>query len=415
MRPAFHFTAASGWINDPHGVTYHDGRYHAFFQYVPGSADWAPECRWGHAAGVDLLSLGELPVAIAPGDGDDGIWTGALVEKAHGAARAFYTTVTGPDLGIGRVRVADADDPAWVSWTKGPVVVDAPAGHDLVAFRDPFLRRDTDAWRMFVGAGDVSGTALLLAYRSADLEEWEYEGVALARATTERAGAWTGSMWECPQVFEVDGRDVMVCSVWDDGVLYGVAYAVGTASGAAFAASAWGLLTYGDSHYAASFFRDAVGRPCVTFWMRGIADADAGWAGAHSIPYVLSLRDDLLVATPHPDLDRYHAPASSSGVVAGLAADISWTPDADGLTITSGGAVVARLVLVGDEVDIVAGGASGRLPHPGPVRVVVDGPTLEVSGAAGVFGAAVEPHGDSLTVSAAGDATVHALMRHGVE
>ncbi|MFT2568526.1 hypothetical protein ACMWP8_29135, partial [Escherichia coli] len=36
MRPALHFTARSGWINDPHGITWRDGEYHAFFQYVPG-------------------------------------------------------------------------------------------------------------------------------------------------------------------------------------------------------------------------------------------------------------------------------------------------------------------------------------------------------------------------------------------
>ena len=31
---------------------------------------------WGHAKGPDLLSLEELPIAIAPGDGDGGVWTG---------------------------------------------------------------------------------------------------------------------------------------------------------------------------------------------------------------------------------------------------------------------------------------------------------------------------------------------------
>ena len=37
MRPEFHFTAASGWINDPHGITYRDGEYHAFFQQFPAA------------------------------------------------------------------------------------------------------------------------------------------------------------------------------------------------------------------------------------------------------------------------------------------------------------------------------------------------------------------------------------------
>ena len=33
-RPALHLTAQEGWINDPVGLTYHQGLYHQFFQYV---------------------------------------------------------------------------------------------------------------------------------------------------------------------------------------------------------------------------------------------------------------------------------------------------------------------------------------------------------------------------------------------
>ena len=64
MRPTLHFTARSGWINDPHGITYRDGRYHVFFQYVPDRTSWAPNCHWGHATGPDLLSLTEHSVAM---------------------------------------------------------------------------------------------------------------------------------------------------------------------------------------------------------------------------------------------------------------------------------------------------------------------------------------------------------------
>ncbi|RZI88018.1 MAG: glycoside hydrolase family 32 protein, partial [Microbacterium sp.] len=79
MRPAVHFTPTSGWVNDPHGITARNGRYDVFFQYVPESTEWAPDCHWGHAAGPDLLSLRERAVALAPGEGDDGIWTGSIV------------------------------------------------------------------------------------------------------------------------------------------------------------------------------------------------------------------------------------------------------------------------------------------------------------------------------------------------
>ena len=71
MRPTVHFTAASGWINDPHGISATGDGYQVFFQHVPGRMQWEPDCHWGHATGRDLLSLRENKIAIAPGDGDE--------------------------------------------------------------------------------------------------------------------------------------------------------------------------------------------------------------------------------------------------------------------------------------------------------------------------------------------------------
>ena len=321
VRPEFHYTADQGWINDPHGITYRDGQYHSFFQFVPDSTVWAPNCHWGHAVGPDLLSLTTLPVAIAPGDGDEGIWSGALVQDDAGATRIFYTSTSRPNIGIGRVRVATPVDDSWIEWTKGDVVADAPAELDVLNYRDPFVMRDGDQWRMFVAAGLTDGTATALSYRSADLESWEYEGIAIERSTNETEPVWMGALWECPQIIEVDGRHVMVSSIWDDDVLLHVGYAIGTYADGRFTAETWGRLTYGPSYYAPSFFRDADGRPCLTFWMRGVHDLDAGWASAHSLPHVLSLDGDALVATPHPDVERYRSEAAG-----GTALDVVWTP-----------------------------------------------------------------------------------------
>lgn len=411
MRPEFHFTAETGWINDPHGITYRDGEYHAFFQYVPGRTDWAPNCHWGHAKGADLLSLGELPVALAPGDRDEGIWTGSVATDHAGRTRIFYTSTSAPDIGIGRVRVATADDADWVSWTKGPFVADAPPDLNVIVYRDPFLREDPDAWRMFVGAGDADGNAMALTYRSTDLDAWEYEGVALARSTSETDDVWMGALWECPQIIDVDGRAVMVSSVWDDDVLHYAGYAIGSYEAGTFTATRWGRLTYGDSYYAPSFFRDSEGRPCLSFWMRGVADIAAGWASAHSVPYLLSVADDVLVARPHPDLEKYRAPEPVNHVV-GLAADITWTPGGSGLTIESGGETVVSLAVKDREVAILAGGKDGRVPLSGDIRIILDGPVLEVSSGGGLFGSVIAPKGDTLTVRGSGSGTVaHALRR----
>ena len=405
MRPTSHFTAQTGWINDPHGITYRNGQYHVFYQYVPGQTVWGPNCHWGHAVGPDLLSLRELPVAITPGDGDDGIWTGCLVVDDQGEARIFYTSISTPDFGIGRIRIATPGDDDWLTWVKGDIVVEAPDDLDLIAYRDPFVRREGDGWRMFVGAALRDGTAAALSYTSDDLRQWTYSGIALQRSTTETQPVWMGALWECPQVLTIDGRAVMISSVWDDDVLHYAGYAVGSYRDGEFVAEGWGRLTYGDSYYAPSLFTDADGRPCLLFWMRGVADPHTGWTSAHSIPYLLTLDNDRLVATVHPDLDRHRGPAIESVEVDASAADVVWTAgEGAQLTIESGD---SRVSIRRDHRELVVAerspngwSAEHHVPVSGNVRVVIDGPVLEVSSAGGLLGVVTAFDSPELRISA---------------
>lgn len=409
MRPRLHFTARSGWINDPHGITYRDNEYHLFFQHVPGSTVWAANCHWGHASGPDLLSLRELPIAIAPGDGDDGIWTGSLVTDDGGETRAFYTSTNAPDFGIGRIRVATPDDDGWISWSKGPIVAEAPPELDIIAYRDPYVRREGAGWRMFVGAGLRDGTATALSYYSDNLKTWNYDGIALQRSTTETEGVWMGALWECPQIFDVDGCTVMVSSIWDDDVLHYAGYAIGSYNEGVFTAETWGRLTYGDSYYAPSHFTDADGRPCLLFWMRGIGGADTGWASALSVPHVLSVKDGRLAATPHPDVSAHRVPALE-GEMAARAVDIEWAGTHGDLTVRNGDHTVAVIQRDSESLRILVEGETTTIPATGLARIIVDGPTLEVSSMGAIFGARVHDAGGPLSAhSSAGQTDVFAL------
>ncbi len=396
MRPRLHLTAETGWVNDPHGVTFHDGRYHLFHQYVPDSLVWAPHCHWGHATSSDLLTWDHHDVALAPGDGDDGIWTGSLVCDDDDA-RILYTSVSQPDLGLGRVRLAHPADAAWEKWTKGDVVVRPPQDLDLIAFRDPFVRREDAGWRMFVGASTRDGEALALTYTSADLTTWAYDGVAAARSTHETEPVWMGSLWECPQVLEVDGHWVMVSSVWHDDVLHYAGYGIGGADSyrhGRFTPSTWGRLSFGASYYAPSFFRDLDDRPCLLFWMRGVTDPEQGWAGCLSLPYLLSVRDGRLVATPHPAVTSARGAVVDAGTTA-AAFDVEWTPapTGDHLVLTAEAGTTARVSAAAARISLDRPGQeTWSMPWDGgPVRVLVDGPVVEVSADGGVLGGPVEP------------------------
>ena len=294
LEPGFH--PAAGWLNDPHGIAFHDGRYHLFFQHVPDRTGWQPGISWGHAVSTDLEHWTELPVALAPDQDDLGCWSGCLAVGPEGPV-IFYTSVSGADLDRGRVRRAVPVDDAWVTWRKEDLELEVPA--TATVFRDPFVRREGSGWRMVVGAGFPAGTAAAVSFTSEDLRTWTSEGILAERPTTEREGTWTGSVWECPQLVEVDGRDVLVVSVHDGADPQHVAYAFGELSGGRFRAGTWRRLTSG-APYAASAFRDAQGRPAMMFWLRGTADEAEGWAGALSAAYLLSRDGDRLVLTRRP-------------------------------------------------------------------------------------------------------------------
>jgi beta-fructofuranosidase len=426
-RPAFHFTAAEGWINDPLGVTWKDGQYHLFYQYVPGRTTWASNCHWGHATSPDMIAWTEQGVAVAPGDGDDGVWSGSIVTGEDGAATMFYTSVTEPDIGVGTVRTATPDDASWTTWTKGEKLMTAP-DLGVVAYRDPFVFRDGGDWRMFVGAGLEGGTAAAISYSSPDLSRWTLDGIAAQRTGTETEPVWTGAMWECPQLFEIGGSHVLVTSVWEDDVLHYVAYGVGTYSDGKFTARSWGQLSFGKSYYAPSFFRDKDGAPSLIFWIRGVVSPDGQWASALSIPHTLTLDGDTLVATPHADLAQYSQP----GHLEQMGATVFETVlDGGGdlrCTVTAGTAIrlatldgpLATMWHDGKGIHVTAAGnadfGDAFLPadEGAGLRVIIDAGVLELSGRQGIMAVPL-PVMDSpvtLTVSgASGTPLLHTVTR----
>jgi beta-fructofuranosidase len=398
VRPRLHLTAEEGWINDPLGLTYHNGQYHLFFQHVPGQTEWGPHCHWGHATSKDLLHWTHGPTALAPGDGDDGCWSGSIVADPP---TLYYTTVDTRDLQIGRVRVARPDSDDWTTWTKAEVVASLPEGIDAIAYRDPFVFHDGDRWRMLMGAGLADGTATALIYTSDDLQQWTHDGELVSRHTTEDQPLWTGTVWECPQLFPLGDKWILTISVWEPFVPHYQAYAVGSYRDGRFVAQHWARLSYGPSYYAGSTFTDSDGRRGVIYWLRGVDDHNHGWASANSIPHLLSLRDDAVIAEPHPNLTalRTSGTVVKPGASADLpsVADIEWSLDAStstaGLTLTDAdGNIVLSLRTEDGALHAVTRDGSWSMPVGGKqVRLVVDGPVAELFNVAGTMALPLPP------------------------
>jgi len=85
FRPITHFSPKMGWLNDPNGAVYYEGKYHLFFQHNPVGADWA-NMHWGHAVSEDLIHWEEKEIALFPDE---------MGMRHSGSAIVDYKNVTG--------------------------------------------------------------------------------------------------------------------------------------------------------------------------------------------------------------------------------------------------------------------------------------------------------------------------------
>ena len=102
MRPQIHFTPKNGWLNDPNGLIYINGKYHMFFQYNPAEAFWGNP-HWGHAESYDLIHWEEKDVALFP-DERGAMYSGSAIldeknllglnDGENKAALLYYTTTS---------------------------------------------------------------------------------------------------------------------------------------------------------------------------------------------------------------------------------------------------------------------------------------------------------------------------------
>ena len=219
-RPSFHLSSRVGWMNDPNGLSYYQGKYHLFYQYYPYESKWGP-MHWGHAVSEDLLHWEYLPAAIAPDTlaDKDGCFSGSAVELADGRHLLLYTGVfKGPVRPDGTCDdtqtqcVAVGDGINYEKYSGNPVLTDAdiPDGSSKVDFRDPKLWKEADGtFRCVVGNRPEDGSGQILYYSSPDGFHWKFESVLAENKNR------FGLMWECPDFFALDGKYVLLTSPQD--------------------------------------------------------------------------------------------------------------------------------------------------------------------------------------------------------
>lgn len=314
-RPMAHLTPSKNWMNDPNGLVYENGTYHAFYQYNPKGNDWG-NMSWGHSTSTDLVHWNEEPVAIEATDAEE-IFSGSIVvdtENTSGlgsrdqpAMVAHYTSAyknnaTLPE-GTQAQSVAYSLDHGR-TWTKhqgNPVLTLEPASPN---FRDPKV-----SWyepgRYWVMTTVVADDHVVKLYKSKDLLHWDF--------LSDFAGVGVqGGLWEMPELLEVpvegtnERRWVMLVSINPGGIAggSGMQYFSGDFDGVTFRAEGaarpdaplqdhqW--VDYGADFYAATTISGAPGgKPVLFGWMGNWDYAQTvpttPWRGAMAVPRELTL------------------------------------------------------------------------------------------------------------------------------
>ena len=325
-RLDYHVSAPSGWINDPNGFCYFDGYYHVFFQHHPQSAEWGP-MHWGHVRSKDLVHWEELPIALTPGDkeDEDGCFSGSAIVK-DGVLYLFYT---------GHHYYGDGDkEHFWqnqnmayskdgIHFTKyenNPVIAKEPEDNTH-HFRDPKVWEHEGTYYMILGSQGEDGLGRAIVYSSKDLLDWNYEG-PISKANGLKT---EGFMWECPDFFNLDGKDILLLS--PQGIdpqgkkylnLFETGYFVGDFDykSAKFTRGEFYELDKGHDFYATQTTETPDGRRIVIAWMdmweSPMPEQEDGWAGALTIPRELRLKNGHLYMTPVKELEQLRVSEETS-------------------------------------------------------------------------------------------------------
>lgn len=210
QRPIFRAMPAANWTNEPHGLIYHNGKYHLFFQKNANGPYWG-RIHWGHVTSEDLITWKEEKAAIFPEAWYDskGAWSGCVFsdpDLTNGQPYIYYTSV---DLGKASIAEARPLDDNLINWTKNtanPVIPNRPSGLDD-DFRDPYVFKSNNTFYMIVGTKKGGKGTVTLHQYNKNNKTWSNDG----RIFYQASSADYGTFWEMPVIVPMnDGKWLFV-------------------------------------------------------------------------------------------------------------------------------------------------------------------------------------------------------------
>lgn len=320
-QPVFHVAPQVGWMNDPNGFSVYQGKVHLFYQYHPYSDVWGP-MHWGHCTTKDFIKWENMPIALAPDQEYDmaGCFSGSAVETEAGHV-LVYTGVSEQEQEDGSRKVYQNQCVAvgdGITYRKmdGNPVLDGnmlPEGFSRTDFRDPRIWKEDGRYYLAAGNRNSNGNGQIVLFQSDNLRQWQYVSVL-----ADNEGHY-GTMWECPDFFELDGRHLLVVSPQD---MRAEGYEFHNGNNSVCFIGEYDKsryqfhhrpavsLDYGLDFYAPQTVLAEDGRRILIGWMQSwdanLKPAEQRWNGMMTIPREMRLVDGVLCQNPVRELDNYH-------------------------------------------------------------------------------------------------------------
>lgn len=397
-RQSIHLEPMKGWLNDPNGLCFADGKYHVYFQFSPDSPKGAGRKCWGHfESSDDAKSWDYTGIVMEPDIPEDknGVYSGCAVIK-DGMIYIFYT---------GNVKQPGDHDYIKSGREANQILVTTKDGRSVSSkkillrnsdypdycschVRDPKVWIEDGVWKMVLGARTLDDKGCVLYYEAEDPENWHY----VKTLSVEDFGY----MWECPDQFDVDGKVFLGISpqgLKHEEYRYQNVYSSGYFKKNGDALTDFEEFDYGFDFYAPQTFVNKDGDRILIGWM-GIGDipysnptTELGWQHCLTLPRKLSVGPDGFIRQcPVINEELYGETAEVNEGEAkdiSLACDISASFDSP-YKICIGDAVISY---DGDVLNLdLSNGNSGcgrdirkvKTGKIGDMRIVVDNSSIEI-------------------------------------
>lgn len=309
-RLKYHIEPKSGWLNDPNGLVYFNGTYYIYHQY---SYEYTGGLKYWYAyTSKDLIKYEDKGIFLKPDIKEDisGIYSGSA--NIENGKLAFYYTGNvshGNNFdGIhkGReqntIRVISEDG---ITFNKKEVLLKNEHYPNMSNHvRDPKIFEKGGNKYLVLGGRNSDDYGCLLIYKNFEYFRTIYSNKNL------------GYMWECPDYFSLDNKEILIFSPQgisrqyrDNKNMYQLVYSVINGGIEDFVKlDNYKLIDYGHDFYAAQTFLDEDNNRVMISWL-AVPDSsythpttNFGYQHCLSIPRVLKYENGNLRQLIHKSI-----------------------------------------------------------------------------------------------------------------